>query len=201
MTPAAAAQTPSKRGRAFSALPPALKAYLLGLFAVGGVTVALSLRHPVDNAVAFLALLMASAVTAAVKVSLPLTQGGSTLSLSYVVNFAAVLVLGPLGTVPIALASGWSQCTFKMRESNPWHQTVFSMAALTVTVAAAGATDVGVRNAFPGVLPAQFGAAMLAATVYFLLNSLLVAGAISLSTRQNPLAVWRRNFLWSSPTY
>src|SRR6185503_2371319 len=40
-----------------------------------------------------------------------------------------------------------------------------------------------------------------AATAYFVFNTLLVATAIGLSTRQSIARVWNENFLWSAPSY
>ena len=40
-----------------------------------------------------------------------------------------------------------------------------------------------------------------AATTYFVFNTLLVATAIGLSTRQSIVRVWNENFLWSAPSY
>src|SRR5258708_38653546 len=40
-----------------------------------------------------------------------------------------------------------------------------------------------------------------AATVYFLLNTGLIATAIALSTRTKILSTWNHNFLWSAPSY
>ena len=40
-----------------------------------------------------------------------------------------------------------------------------------------------------------------AATAYFVVNTLAVASAIALSTRQSVLKVWNENFLWSAPSY
>ena len=37
--------------------------------------------------------------------------------------------------------------------------------------------------------------------VYFAVNTLLVAAAMALSTRQSIAAVWRDNFLWSAPSF
>ena len=45
---------------------------------------------------------LASAVTSAFKVSLPLARGGSTMSVSYAVDFAALLLLGPHETMLVA---------------------------------------------------------------------------------------------------
>jgi diguanylate cyclase (GGDEF)-like protein len=186
----------------FRGLPTPLKVYSGTLVVLGTVVLAHAVWRPPQHDLAlYLGLLVTSTVASAVKVVLPLTQGGSTLSLSYVVNFIALLVLGPSGTVPIAIASAWSQCTFKMRAPNPWHQTVFSMAALGVTVAAAGWVYQLTLGQLPASALAQIASAMLAATVYFLLNSLLVAAAIALRNRQSLVAIWTQNFLWSSFAY
>ena len=40
-----------------------------------------------------------------------------------------------------------------------------------------------------------------AATAYFICNTMLVATAISLSTKQSIVRVWNENFLWSAPSY
>jgi diguanylate cyclase (GGDEF)-like protein/putative nucleotidyltransferase with HDIG domain len=186
----------------FRALPHLLQVYLVVLMALGaGFTLHGVTRIPRDAWPLFLGLLLASTITAAVKVALPLTRGGSTLSLSYVVNFAAMLWLGPSATVPIAIASAWSQCTFKTKVRNPWYQTVFSMVTLGVTVAAAGWAYALVYALTPRTVITQIGAAVVAATVYFLFNSVLVAAAVAFSSADRLLRVWKRDFLWSSPTY
>src|SRR5260370_615045 len=40
-----------------------------------------------------------------------------------------------------------------------------------------------------------------AATTYFLLNTGLIAFAISVSSRESFLTTWQANFLWSAPSY
>jgi diguanylate cyclase (GGDEF)-like protein/putative nucleotidyltransferase with HDIG domain len=52
----------------------------------------------------------------------------------------------------------------------------------------------------PGVAALVRTAAVLA-PLYFFVNTLLVAGAVALSTRQPVSRVWHRNFLWSAPSY
>src|SRR5215213_3459486 len=86
----------------------------------------------------FLLLLTLSSITSVFKVNLPLALSGSTMSLSYPVDFASLLLLGPNETMIVAAASAWSQCTFRIKEHNPIHRTLFSMACLIVTVQAAG---------------------------------------------------------------
>ena len=70
--------------------------------------------------------------------SLPLAKSGSTMSVSYAVDFASLLLLGANETMLVAVTSAWSQCTFRMKTPNPVYRTMFSMACLAITVQAAG---------------------------------------------------------------
>jgi diguanylate cyclase (GGDEF)-like protein/putative nucleotidyltransferase with HDIG domain len=156
----------------------------------------------IDNWLLFGALLVMSNVTSAFKVAL-LAASGSTLSVSYMVDFAALLLLGPAPTILIAVTSAWSQCTFRMRQPTPWYRTLFSMASLAITVVAAGFAYEELGG-IPGVLTSSFrttAALVGAATTYFLFNTVLVSCAIALSTRQSIVASWNQNFLWSAPSY
>jgi diguanylate cyclase (GGDEF)-like protein/putative nucleotidyltransferase with HDIG domain len=102
----------------------------------------------------------------------------------------------------VAAASAYSQCTFRIKEKNPLHRTMFSMGCLIITVQAAGAAYLWL-----GGTPGEFRLATLpkplvaAATTYFIVNTLTVATAIGLSTSQSVVKVWNENFLWSAPSY
>ena len=150
----------------------------------------------------FLLLLALSSITSVFKVNLPLARSGSTMSVSYSVDFASLLLLGPHETMLVAAASAYSQCTFRIKEPNPTHRTLFSMACLIVTVQAAGAVYTmlgGVPGTFNwNEIPKPLSGA---ATTYFVINTLAIATAIALSTRQSVLKVWNENFLWSAPSY
>ena len=100
----------------------------------------------------FAALLVLSVFSSALKVDMPLGAGSSYISLSFVVDFTALLLLGPGPAMLIAVTSGWSQCTLRMQERNPAYKTLFSMATLAVSVAAAGATYTGLGGTY-GTLP------------------------------------------------
>ena len=60
------------------------------------------------------------------------------MSVSYAVDFAALLLLGADETMLVAATSAWSQCTFRTQTPNPPYRTLFSMASLVLTVKAAG---------------------------------------------------------------
>ena len=101
----------------------------------------------------------------------------------------------------IAISSAWSQCTFRMSERNPAYKTLFSMATLVVSVAAAGATYTSLGGTYGRLPAAPLQPLMAAAMIYFLVNSLAVAAAFGLSTRRGVFRVWHDNFLWTISSY
>ena len=150
----------------------------------------------------FLLLAGLSVLTSIFKVKLPLARSGSTMSVSYAVDFASLLLLGPDETMLVAVASAFSQCTFRSIERNALHRTFFSMACLVITVQAAGVAYTRLGGV-PGILDlTELPKALVgAATTYFIVNTMAIATAIALSTRQSVLKVWNENFLWSAPSY
>jgi diguanylate cyclase (GGDEF)-like protein/putative nucleotidyltransferase with HDIG domain len=184
-------------------LPAGARLFVGGMIALGAAL--LVVCFPVETLKTpwlFLFLLTLSSVTSVFKVTLPIVRGGSTMSVSYAVDFAALLLLGPNETMVVAAASAYSQCTFRVKERNPTYRTLFSMACLVVTVQAAGR----VYTVLGGV-PGNFDWAHIppplvgAATTYFVINTLAIATAIALTSRQSILAIWNENFLWSGPSY
>ncbi len=129
------------------------------------------------------------------------------MSVSYAVDFAALLLLGPDQTMLVAATSAWSQCTFRAQTRPPVYRTLFSMASLALTVKATGLVYAFFGGPPPGaplnlmMLPTLPKALLGAATTYFVCNTAFVATAISLSNRQPILKTWHENFLWSAPSY
>jgi diguanylate cyclase (GGDEF)-like protein/putative nucleotidyltransferase with HDIG domain len=184
-------------------LPLAARVFVCAVIAVGAVL--LAAHFPLRTFEApglFLLLLFISSLTSVFKVNLPLARSGSSMSVSYAVDFTSLLLLGPDETMIVAAVSAWSQCTFRMKERNPLYRTLFSMACLVITVQAAGAVYVYL-NGVPGKPDFWHIAKPLvgAATAYFLVNTAMVATAIALSTQQGVPRVWHENFLWSAPSY
>src|SRR5882762_7831812 len=119
-------------------LPIAARVYVGAVFAAGVVTLVLFAPHSIDKPWLFVALLLFSSIASALKVNLPLATSGSTMSVSYAVDFAALLLLGADQTMIVAAASAWSQCTFRTQARTATYRTLFSMASLVLTVKAAG---------------------------------------------------------------
>jgi diguanylate cyclase (GGDEF)-like protein/putative nucleotidyltransferase with HDIG domain len=184
-------------------LPLAARLFVCLVIAIGAVLLVVSVPLIVfSDPVPLLVLMVLSSVTSVLKVTLPLARSGSTMSVSYAVDFASLLLLGPHETMLVASVSAWSQCTFRTKERNPPHRTLFSMACLVVTVQAAGMVYFWLGGSPGHFEPWSLAKPLVgAATTYFLINTATVATAIALSTRQSVFKVWNENFLWSAPSY
>src|SRR5947208_4392340 len=183
-------------------LPIAARVYVGAVIAAGVAMFLAFFPHTFSQPLLFMGLLVLSSMSAALKVYLPLTSGGSTMSVSYAVDFASLLLLGADETMLVAAGSAFSQCILNQRERNPLYRTLFSVSSLIITVQGAGLAFHllgGTQTAMPFATLAR--PLVGAATVYFLLNTGLVATAIALSTREAIPTTWHNNFLWSAPSY
>ncbi len=185
-------------------LPLAARVFVCAVLTAGALVLAVFLPHGIANPALFAVLLACSSLASALKVRLPLATSGSTMSVSYAVDFAALLLLGADETMIVAAMSAWAQCTIRTTTRTAPFRTLFSIASLVLTVKAAGL----VYTALGGVNdPRSFSLLAIprplvgAATTYFVANTLLIAAAIALSTRQSIVRVWNENFLWSAPSY
>jgi diguanylate cyclase (GGDEF)-like protein/putative nucleotidyltransferase with HDIG domain len=185
-------------------LPIAARLYVGAVLGAGAVVLALFAPRTIANPVVFVTLLVCSSLASALKVSLPLASSSSTMSVSYAVDFAALLLLGADETMLVAAVSTWAQCTFRTQARSSPHRTLFSMASLVLTVKAAGLAYTWLGGPPPGHSFTMLSIAkplVGAATTYFICNTLLIATAISLSTEQPIGRAWNENFLWSAPSY
>jgi PAS domain S-box-containing protein len=183
-------------------LPTGAKRYVWVVIATGTLVLLLRFPHGIPNLPLFAVLFALAQFTSAFKVSLPLSKSGATMSVSYVADFMAVMLVGPDLTMIMAGIGAWAQCTFNRRRRTGLLRTLFSIATLVLTVQATGLAFLwlggqpGRFNTFTIVRPLVAGA-----MVYFLVNTVLVAGAIALTTNQSPRRVWHDTFLWSAPSY
>ena len=87
--------------------------YVGAVIATGAlVLVVLGPRARFEQPLLFAILLLLSVAQLRLQGQLPLAKSGSTMSVSYAVDFAALILLGPHETMLVAVASAWSQCTF-----------------------------------------------------------------------------------------
>jgi HD-GYP domain-containing protein (c-di-GMP phosphodiesterase class II) len=134
-----------------------------------------------------------------------LRGGNASGSLSFVVHISAGILFGPLwGGVVVAASIGFGQ----LYSRRPFLKAAFNIAQSTLALV----TSVWVYKLLGGELPpvflqklgelsvrsvvpealAFFGGAL----VYFLVNSILVSGAVAISTQKSIWKVWSTNTLW-----
>jgi PAS domain S-box-containing protein len=182
-------------------LPPRARWYIVCVIALGAITfgtlIPLAAFTPLVP-LAFLVLL--SSLTSAFKVQFPIASG-SNMSVSYVVDIAALMLRGPHATMIVGAASGWSQTTLNSRTRNPLFRTLFNMSILVLTVQAAGQ----VYQRLGGSTTADLGTMAIAiggmALTYFFVNTVPIALAIALTTNQSPWRIWKTDFASSAPSY
>jgi diguanylate cyclase (GGDEF)-like protein len=146
-------------------------------------------------------LLAASLLASIAKVEIAILGSGATLTACHVVDLLALLTCGADAAVLVAAWGGWTQCVFKSRQPNPLHQTAFSVASLALAMSFAA-----FFYARLGGMPGAWSAATLqafavAVSLFFVLNSALVAGAVSLTVGEPFKRVWFDFFFSIWPSY
>ena len=186
-------------------LSPRARWYIVSVIGLGALTFGLLLPRASLTPITPLVLLIAlSSLTSAFKVQFPIASG-SNMSVSYVVDIAALILRGPHATMLVGAVSGWSQSTLNSRGRNPLYRTLFNMSCLVLTVEAAGQVyqrlggtpNPDLAGNLAGMVTATAGMAI----TYFFANTVPIAIAIALTTNQNAWRIWKNDFASSAPSY
>ena len=182
-------------------LPRLAQLYVCGAGAVGALAIGAALPALAGDHWKLLWVLLLLALPAST-LTVSFSHNVSTLTICQVLDYLALLLLGPREAVLVAAVGGWAQCTLGSRHRNPVHMTVFSVSTLAIAATAAGGVYVGFGGQ-PGswTWSSAEGPFVAATTVFFLFNSGLIAAAIGLSTAQSPVRVWCETFIWTWPGY
>lgn len=186
----AASEGPASRGAAFR--------WFFWLVVLGGVSALaaspLPLRAPVAPTLV-LGVLMVCAELAPVW----LPRGGYS-TLSSIVDFTALLLLGPGVTVWLVVASTvLAQLVFSRR---PLERVLFNAGLFAVMIWASG-TVARLLGAVPGALelPSHLPAIGAAALVYYLVNASGMSLVLGLTQGLPPARIFQRNYLASAPVH
>jgi GAF domain-containing protein len=182
-----------------SLLPPGrLGVYIFLVGATGVVLLALAIiTIPLAQPLLLFSLYLMIFITEWAPIKLHSTPlQGSSLSVSAAFAFAALLILGPAGSIVVNTGSALAYC---LKEKRPFYKRLFTTAALISASAVSGLVYTLAGGKSPLTLELQsVMAAGLAAGAYFLTNSALISGAISLQTGRpfrSVLATWQWLFL------
>ncbi|MEJ2546967.1 MAG: HDIG domain-containing protein, partial [Gemmatimonadota bacterium] len=145
-----------------------------------------------ESSKAFITLFALS--VAATLLHLRFTEAGSTSSLDFVPELAAILILGPTGAVLVTLSSELVS-SFLLHRNKPSFKKIFNGAQLTLAVGLAGLAFV----TFGGEPSMQslnflesFPEFVLAVLVYFAVNTGTVSYVVSASESASFFHTWRR---------
>jgi len=182
-------------------LPRRGRWYIIAVIVFGALTFALLVPRATFTPVfPLILLILLSVLTSAFKVQFPITSG-SNMSVSYVVDLASLLLRGPHAAMIVGAAGAWSQSTFNAQTPNPPYRTLFNMAIVIVTVEASGQVYQRLGGSPTSDVTATAVPLVGIALTYFFVNTVPIAIAIALTTRQSVWRIWKTEFASSAPSY
>lgn len=184
-------------GPRFLALSPTLTALVL-LVSMGGIAAGV-IGFIAGNSQDLVGLLAVIALVAGGQALALELDGGGSISVSAVGALAGAALFGPKAALPLAIAItavAWSS------QRTPVHHFLFNIGALSfASLAAAAVFSVHwrVNPDFEVVITAAAG--LLAGGVYFVVNTGLLSGAMSLEGHDDWRRLWTERFSWLLPHY
>ncbi len=188
-------------------LPIKAKLYLIVVYLIGATALAAAPFGPYRPTLSWnweLALFLTIAVFAyGKKITLmrhKYDANVGSMSLGFAIVFAALLRLGILPAMLVAVVGCLSSCVYPKRQ--PLYQLVFNVLLSGLETWLMGLMFLSL-NGGTMHLSAQRAMGPVAATslAYFLINTWTISVVIGLCSGQTALQVWRTNFMWTAPSY
>ena len=173
---------------------------MAAVVAAGAAVLASAFDDGTKQPLALAALLAVSLLASLAKVEIAVLGSGATLTACHITDLLALLICGTDTAVLVSAWSAWTQCSFRNKTRNPLHQTLFSVAALALSMGLAALVYVLLGGPDNGA-SLEIKPFAAAATVFFLMNSGLIAGAVSLTVGDSFKTVWFDFFLSVWPSY
>jgi diguanylate cyclase (GGDEF)-like protein/putative nucleotidyltransferase with HDIG domain len=182
-------------------LGPAARLYVIAVTLAGLAALAGSLLlMPASAPLWPLAITLAASILSA-PFAVPLPVFGNV-SIAFTFVFAALLLLGTPAAALSAGASALAASLLRRGRRPPLHRLLFNTAALVLTAVVAGEAFT-IAGGRPGLvhLDRETSAILLATLTFYLLNTFLIAGVISLTDGLPLWSNWFSNFAWTGPAY
>jgi len=174
------------------------KIYVSAIVVLGAVVAIAELAHWESQDLGrFLCYLALAIFASRLKVSLPGITGA--LSVLFIGILFAIVELSLPEALLIACSAILMQCLWNYRQRPKWHQVLFNLGSMAITVEVSGAVFHS-----PLLIQGHLEPALrlvVTATVFFIMNTFPVAGAIALTERRSLRRVWRDCYIWSFPYY
>src|SRR5580704_10468066 len=186
--------------RNFSKMPLAARAYWLLVVITGWSCFILSVADwqiRRENALRLGGYAIAAIIASGMKIRLPGIFG--TLSMNYIVIIVALEELNVGAAVSVGIISTLAQCFIHAKTRPKWFQVLFNAAGIPIPVVAAH-----MALASPQLLRLDhtgYVSLLTASMVYFVVNTVTVAGIISCAERKSLAETWVHSYLWTSPQY
>jgi diguanylate cyclase (GGDEF)-like protein/putative nucleotidyltransferase with HDIG domain len=174
------------------------KIYISAIVLTGAaVCITELMRWESQDLIRFLCYLTLAIVASRLKVALPGISGA--LSVLFIFILFAIVELSLPEALVIGCTSILMQCLWNYRQRPKWHQVLFNVGGMAITVMIAGTvyhSNLLIRGHLEPALRL-----VVTATIFFFLNTFPVAGAIALTERRSLRRVWRECYIWSFPYY
>ncbi len=146
----------------------------------------------------FLCYLALALISSGLKVTLPGVTG--TMSVSFLFILTGLSELGLPYALVLGLGSALVQIYWHAKKRPAANQLFFNLAVIAIAITIA---DLGFHSPLARALGGSLAVRLLLATVgYFVVNTFLVVGAISLTRGQEPdPEIWRECYFWAFPYY
>lgn len=175
---------------------PRTRAFVCAVVAGAAVCLYSVRQYPNQQWVHFFIYLAAILLSSGMKVAMP--KSDATMSVNFPFILLGIVQLSPLQAVALVAASVIALCRIKVIRGFTLLQIVFNLANATIaTVLACDAFHWSLRMVRQETGPAL----AIAATVYFLANTLCFVAVQALDSGTSPLSDWFREFPWYFPFY
>jgi diguanylate cyclase (GGDEF)-like protein/putative nucleotidyltransferase with HDIG domain len=121
------------------------------------------------------------------------------MSVSFLFILSGLVELGAVQTMIVGTGSALVQIYWHAKKRPPLYQVLFNLAVIAIAIRFAGAAfHASIAAVLGDSLPVRL---LFAAAGYFMGNTVLIAGAISMTERRSLLRVWRECYIWALPYY
>jgi diguanylate cyclase (GGDEF)-like protein/putative nucleotidyltransferase with HDIG domain len=141
--------------------------------------------------------LLAVVLTSGFKVWLPGVL--STLSMNYVFMIAALMDLNIGSAILVGIAGVLGQTFYKSRAGANWNQLLFNLSTISLSIMVAAYCYR--LHLLASVDPYGIFSVVLSSASYFMVNTMIVSGIISLTSKKRVFPLWKESYLWTSPQY